>query len=45
MQLFIADYSIKGNGIIITDADILAQARKVLRLTAGDQFRIQDTKA
>ena len=41
MQLFITEYKKKEKTIVITDADLLSQLRKVLRASIGDSIRIQ----
>lgn len=41
MQLFVCDFQIKWNSIIIEDADILNQLRKVLRMKIWDYFFVQ----
>lgn len=42
MQLFITEYTKKGNEVTITNTDLLSQLRKVLRASIGDSIRIQD---
>ena len=41
MQLFITDFKIQDKHVEISNPEIIQQARKVLRLVKGDQFRIQ----
>jgi len=42
MQLFVIDYTKKGETIIIADSDLLSQIRKVLRVRIGDTIWIQN---
>lgn len=41
MQLFVCDFEVKWNNIIIEDIDILNQLRKVLRMKIWDYFYVQ----
>ena len=41
MQLFVTDYKKKADTVIIENAEILSQVRKVLRAKIGDTIRIQ----
>lgn len=42
MQLFVTEYTKKGNSVVITDIDLLSQVRKVLRASIGDIIRVQN---
>lgn len=44
MQLFVTDYTKKGETIIIADSDLLSQVRKVLRARIGDSIWIQSSE-
>jgi len=41
MQLFITDYKLEKENIIINNPEILDQVRKVLRLRKGDKIAVQ----
>jgi hypothetical protein len=41
MQLFVCEFQIKKNQIILEDSNVLYQLRKVLRSKIGDGFFIQ----
>ena len=41
MQLFITDFKIQNNQVLIQDCELIQQIRKVLRLGVGDSFFLQ----